>query len=106
MNVVHPFFTCHRTVQFIQYSFECFNDLIELSKQIEFNIYLEYVFCVALCELEPHPEQFLLHCLVEGDLVAVHGAGDEPHGQVIIVRKGEEEAIKPRWMDLQDVFRN
>ena len=64
------------------------------------------MFCVALCELEPHPEQFLLHCLVEGDLVAVHGAGDEPHGQVIIVRKGEKEAIKPRWMDLQDVFRN
>lgn len=67
-----------------------------MSKQFEINIYLKYVFCVALCELETHPEQSLLHRLVVGDLVAVHGAGDEPHGQVIIVREGEEEAIKPK----------
>ena len=73
---------------------------------MEINIYLKYVFCVALGELEAHPEQFLLHGLVEGDLVAVHGAGDEPHGQVIIAGEGEEEAIKPRWMDQNDLFRN
>ena len=57
------------------------------------------MFCVALCELKAHPEQSLLCGLVVGDLVAVHGAGDEPHGQVIIAREGEEEAIKPKQVN-------
>ena len=57
--------------------------------------------CVPLCELQSQLEQALLHRRIEGDLVAVHGARDEPHGQVIVVREGEEEEIKPGWIDLK-----
>ena len=57
--------------------------------------------CVPLCELQSQLEQALLHRRIEGDLNAVHGARDEPHGQVIVVREGEEEEIKPGWIDLK-----
>ena len=54
------------------------------------------MFCVPLGELETHLEQPALHGLVEGDLGAVHGVGDEPHRQVVVVREREEEEVKPR----------
>ena len=63
---------------------------------MESNIHLKNVFCVPLCELQTHLEQPLLHGLVEGDLGAVHGVGDEPHRQVIVVRERKEEEVKPR----------
>ena len=64
------------------------------------------MFCVPLGELETHLEQPALHGLVEGDLGAVHGVGDEPHRQVIVVGEREEEEVKPkvRWKSFTQVF--
>ena len=57
--------------------------------------HLEDVFSLLLGELEAHVEQSLLQLLVEGDLLPLHGAGDEPHGQLGVVREVIVQKVKP-----------
>ena len=56
--------------------------------------YLEDVFSFLLGELQAHVEQGLLQLLVEGDLLSLHGAGDEPDSQLGVVGEIIEQEVK------------
>ena len=68
---------------------------------------LEDVFSFLFGELQAHVEQGLLQLLVEGDLLSLHGAGDEPDRQLGVVGEMIEQEVKPekhKYQELDETF--